>query len=154
VARHAQYGHHRHGWSGRYRSLGAAHRRMAVAPAQAERPGRPTARAATRGSRPPGRANSSGLTPTDAGARPHWPRAPAGRAKGHTMRNRILLGGLAAVLLTGLGAALALQGASPKPGNIDTAHAFRTLAPPAPASSDQLAASIARAQQQLRADPR
>jgi Flp pilus assembly protein TadD len=67
------------------------------------------------------------------------------------MRQRILIIGLAAILLTGVGVLFGLhQGGSP---NADTAQASSTLAPAGQAPADQLAGSIARAQERLRAVP-
>ena len=67
------------------------------------------------------------------------------------MRHRILLVGLAAILLTGVGAVFGLQqGVSP---NADTAQASGTPAPAAQAPAHQLAGAIARAQEHLRAVP-
>jgi tetratricopeptide (TPR) repeat protein len=66
------------------------------------------------------------------------------------MRHRILAIGLAAILVTGVGAVFGLhQGVSPAAG---TAQAPSGLTP-RQAPADQLAASIARAQQHLRAVP-
>jgi len=67
------------------------------------------------------------------------------------MRYRILMVGLAAILLTGVGAVFGLrQGASP---TANTAEASSSL-PPGQAPVGQLAGSIARAQEHLRAVPR
>jgi Flp pilus assembly protein TadD len=67
------------------------------------------------------------------------------------MRHRILIIGLAAILLAGVGVLFGLhQGGSPNAG---TAQASGTLAPAGQAPADQLAGSIARAQERLRAVP-
>lgn len=67
------------------------------------------------------------------------------------MRRRILIIGLAAILLTGVGVVSGLhQGGSP---NADTAQASDTLAPAGQAPAGQLAGGIARAQERLRAVP-
>jgi tetratricopeptide (TPR) repeat protein len=67
------------------------------------------------------------------------------------MRHRILIVGLAAVLLTGVGAVFGLRhGASP---NADAAQAPGALAPAGQAPADQLSEGIARAQEHLRAVP-
>jgi tetratricopeptide (TPR) repeat protein len=67
------------------------------------------------------------------------------------MRYRILIIGLAAILLTGVGVLFGLhQGGSP---NAATAQASSTLAPAGQAPADQLAGGIARAQERLRAVP-
>src|SRR5215468_6424521 len=67
-----------------------------------------------------------------------------------TMRHRILIVGLAAILFIGVGAVFGLhQGESP---NANTAQASSSLTP-GQAPADQLAGSIARAQEHLRAVP-
>jgi tetratricopeptide (TPR) repeat protein len=67
------------------------------------------------------------------------------------MRFRILIVGLAAVLLTGVGTVFGLrQGAAP---DADAAPAPGTVRPAGQAPADQLSAGIARAQQHLRAVP-
>ena len=67
------------------------------------------------------------------------------------MRHRILIVGLAAMLLTGAGAVFGLRhGPSP---NLAAAQASGTLAPAVRAPADQLSGGIARAQDHLRAVP-
>src|SRR5690349_6353897 len=89
----------------------------------------------------------------DPGGTPALPPVPpAGPSREvTTMRYRILMVGLAAILLTGVGAVFGLrQGASP---TANTAEASSSL-PPGQAPVGQLAGSIARAQEHLRAVPR
>src|SRR5215468_11131013 len=64
------------------------------------------------------------------------------------MRHRILIVGLATILLAGVGALFGLdQGVSPNTGTVQQSSTFPV------AHADQLAAGIARAQEQLRVVP-
>ena len=67
------------------------------------------------------------------------------------MRHRILIVGLAAIVVTGVGAVFGLQRGVPS--NTHTAQASSAIAPAGQAPADQLAGSIARAQERLRAVP-
>jgi len=67
------------------------------------------------------------------------------------MRLRILIVGLAAVLLTGVGAVFGLRQGTPP--NSEAAQASGAFAPSAQSHTDQLAEGIARAQKQLRTVP-
>src|SRR5262249_21176820 len=86
-----------------------------------------------------------GGTPAMAPVPPGWPLK-----EGTAMRHRILIVVLAAILLTGVGAAFGLhRGESP---NANTAQASSSLTP-GRVPADQLSESIARAQEHLGAVP-